>query len=394
MVDGIQELISALQTDTYETSKTYGAEVSSIDSEGTVWVYLAGSTMETPTVLSSTEVSVGDYVNVEWRNNKLYIAGNVSNPSAGAVRVTAVEQAAQIANQAAQNAVADADVARQAAESAQDNAVRAQGSAEDAQASADNAKQSAGTALDQLGIVQDVVGVLALLSNKAEYQVTTDEEVQGGKWYFTREGTSPEYLYHVVDPPPQSVYHLTEDTSVDSGKTYYSRSGTGTEQDPYVYTEVQSPVVADIGTYYEKYYEMVGIDASVKDYITSRLVVTSDGLTIQDPTMQTRILLSPKDGVVLTGANGKVVGKYGATAQIGDTSSFHIEMDGTELGFYQAENKVAYISNQQLYISQSVVLQQMDLGEPYNGVTGFGQWSWKVHKNANGYNNLNLKWIG
>lgn len=118
MVDGIQELISALQTDTYETSKTYGAEVSSIDSEGTVWVYLAGSTMETPTVLSSTEVSVGDYVNVEWRNNKLYIAGNVSNPSAGAVRVTAVEQAAQIANQAAQSAVVDAGIARQAAETA------------------------------------------------------------------------------------------------------------------------------------------------------------------------------------------------------------------------------------------------------------------------------------
>ena len=29
-----------------------------------------------------------------------------------------------------------------------------------------------------------------------------------------------------------------------------------------------------------------------------------------------------------------------------------------------------------------------------NGVDAFGQWSWKLHKNASGKNNLNLKWIG
>ena len=98
---------------------------------------------------------------------------------------------------------------------------------------------------------------------------------------------------------------------------------------------------------------------------------------------------------MLYGPDGSVIGKYGNTAQIGDSAGFHIEMDGTELGFYQADRKVAYISNNQLYITQSVVLQQMDLGIPVaNG--GLGQWSWKVH--ANGLtpnrNNLNLKWIG
>jgi len=43
-------------------------------------------------------------------------------------------------------------------------------------------------------------------------------------------------------------YFLTEDTEIVAGKTYYTRSGT----DPnYTYTAVASPVVANIGTYYE-----------------------------------------------------------------------------------------------------------------------------------------------
>ena len=111
--------------------------------------------------------------------------------------------------------------------------------------------------------------------------------------------------------------------------------------------------------------------------------------------MQTKILLSATDGVVLYGPNGTIIGKYGSTAQIGDSAGFHIEMDGTELGFYQASRKVAYISNNQLYITQSVVLQQMDLGITVND-GGLGQWSWKVHANGDNpaRNNLNLKWIG
>ena len=193
-----------------------------------------------------------------------------------------------------------------------------------------------------------MVGVLDLLSTNATYQLTADTEIQPGKWYFTRSGTSPDYVYTVVNTPD----------------------------------------VDDIGTYYE----MVSIDSAVQNYVTSKLTVTSQGLWIQEPTMQTRILLSATDGVVLYGPNGTVIGKYGSTAQIGDAAGFHIEMDGTELGFYQATRKVAYISNNQLYITQSVVLQQMDLGIMVAD-GGLGQWSWKVHANGDNppRNNLNLK---
>lgn len=252
---------------------------------------------------------------------------------------------------AAGNAVTAAGNAANAAAAAQNSADAAQSSADAAALQASTAGIYANSALSQIGIIQDVVGVLDLLSTNATYQLTQDTEVQPGKWYFTRSGTSPDY----------------------------------------VYTVVANPVDADLGTYYE----LVSIDAAVQDYLTSRIAVTSAGMWIQDPGMATKILLSSTDGVVLYGPNGSVIGKYGSTAQIGDEAGFHIIADGTELGFYQADRKVAYISNQQLYITQSVVLQQMDLGTTVND-GGLGQWSWKVHANGEtpSRNNLNLKWIG
>lgn len=252
---------------------------------------------------------------------------------------------------AAGNAVTQAGNAANAAAAAQSSADAAQASADTAAAQASTANVYANSALNQLNIVQDVVGVLDLLSTNATYQLTTDTEIVPGKWYFTRSGTSPDY----------------------------------------VYTVVTTPNVDDLGTYYE----LVDIDAAVHNYLVSKLAVTSAGLWVQEPTMQTKILLSATDGVVLYGPEGTIIGKYGSTAQIGDASGFHIEMDGTELAFYQASRKVAYISNNQLYITQSVVLQQMDLGITVND-GGLGQWSWKVHANGQtpSRNNLNLKWIG
>lgn len=252
---------------------------------------------------------------------------------------------------AAGNAVTQAGNATTAANNAANAAATAQASADAAALQASTAGIYANSALDQIGIIQDVVGVLDLLSTNANYQLTADTEVQPGKWYFTRSGTSPDY----------------------------------------VYTVVTNPVDADLGTYYE----ITSIDQAVESYVTSRLAVTSDGLWIQDPGMATKILLSSTDGVVLYGPNGSIIGKYGSTAQIGDAAGFHIEIDGSELAFYQADRKVAYISNQQLYITQSVVLQQMDLGITVND-GGLGQWSWKVHPNGAtpSRNNLNLKWIG
>lgn len=87
--------------------------------------------------------------------------------------------------------------------------------------------------------------------------------------------------------------------------------------------------------------------------------------------------------------------------RIGQSDDFHIKITKSALEFWQGEeddentNRVAYITNHQLYIEQSVVLQQMDVGTSIaNG--GLGKWSWRVHPNNEDppRNNLNLKWIG
>lgn len=118
--------------------------------------------------------------------------------------------------------------------------------------------------------------------------------------------------------------------------------------------------------------------------------VASFGSTTTIGGASSKIVLS-EDNIILYGENGQLA-KYGASAIIGDENDFHIEVGGTEIGFYQASQKVAYINRNKLYITQSVVLQQMDVGTPVlEG--GLGQWSWKVHE-VNDMNNLYLKWIG
>ena len=63
-----------------------------------------------------------------------------------------------------------------------------------------------------------------------------------------------------------NTYALTEDEDIVAGKTYYTRSGTSPN---YVYTPVQSPVKASLGTYYEvtattTYYKAWKVDSVVK----------------------------------------------------------------------------------------------------------------------------------
>ena len=86
--------------------------------------------------------------------------------------------------------------------------------AEDAKTNASIAQQSAETAVSQLSVVENVVGVLDLVSKNGTYDLTQDTEVIPDKWYFTRSGTSPDYVYTVVndpsgDPNAQGWYELT-----------------------------------------------------------------------------------------------------------------------------------------------------------------------------------------
>lgn len=67
---------------------------------------------------------------------------------------------------------------------------------------------------------------------------------------FTALGTSPEAIRFSLGAADVTgkAYALTSDVALVTGKKYYTRSGTSPN---YTYTEVASPVVGSIGTYYE-----------------------------------------------------------------------------------------------------------------------------------------------
>ena len=132
----------------------------------------------------------------------------------------------------------------------------------------------------------------------------------------------------------------------------------------------------------------------INNYITE---ITNEGISIHpDSNINDGIEIS--DHIIIK-KNGTPVAYYGESTIIGAEDGFHIKLDANDtegrLSFYQGPNEVAYINNNQLYISQSVVLEQMDLGTLISN-NGFGQWSWKVHPNGQSpsRNNLNLKWVG
>ena len=96
-----------------------------------------------------------------------------------------------------------------------------------------------------------------------------------------------------------------------------------------------------------------------------------------------------------------LVATFGENACIGNDTGFHIRIiadtDNGEVAFWagaetQTGNKVAYISGQELYITQTIVLNQVSIGNTVAS-GGAGQWAWRVHE-INGQNNLYLKWLG
>ena len=108
----------------------------------------------------------------------------------------------------------------------------------------------------------------------------------------------------------QYTYSLTTDVAIDPDKTYYTRSGTAPN---YVYTPVDEPDVADIGTYYEQftviytsgspvvlYDENANMSASVFNNVYSGIVgyayrTGTIDLSLGDPRIEGNDVLSVAD---------------------------------------------------------------------------------------------------
>lgn len=223
------------------------------------------------------------------------------------------------------------------------------------------------------------------LTYACEYSVTANDAAAAASGYATAALNSLSEVEKVVDVlgwiAEHGQYALTGDTEVIDGKYYFTLTGT-------TYSVVNSPT-GDPSS--QGWYELTNVDTAISNYVASHLALDSSGLWLQTDNVDSKILLSSADGLVIYGSNGPLA-KYGQDAIIGNESGFHITIDGTEIGFYQAAQKVAYINGNKLYITQSVVLQQMDVGTP-TADGGLGQWSWKVHE-VSGANNLYLKWLG
>lgn len=244
---------SIIFQDTKKASESTGS-VSSVGDDGTIYVRIDGSTVETPVSGTYSDVKVGDDVKVSVYKGRASIAGNSTSPSVGATfvdeSVAPVKKAADTAMDMALAAEADAARAHEAADQAQADAARAHDAADQAQSSANDALESARDAnasaidaLTGLSTVEDVVGVVSWAAEHSSYV-----DAEGD---------------HVIE-----------------GKTYYTRSGTGTEEDPYVYTKVDNPVDEDIRSYYE-----YRIDEEFASYVMTHLALTDQGLYVTlDPT--------------------------------------------------------------------------------------------------------------
>ena len=277
--------------------------------------------------------------------NTAQSVANAATSAAAAASIAAADAQsdALIANGNALEAQRLAGLAQGAAVEAQDSATSARDRANEAYNSAVSANTAASGAIESLGIVQDIVGVLNWVSEHGDYVLTNDETVIPGKYYFVRSGTSPNYSYAVVTP-----------------------------------SEGANPKTLG-------YYELTDASESVSNYISTHMALSNNGLYLQTDEGEgtSRMLVSPTEGVVLFGPDGSRVATYGSETIIGNLDSLHLEISNNKLSFCQGQEEVAYVSGQRLYISQSVVLNEMMLGN--------NKWAWRFDDRDDA---IYLKWIG
>lgn len=312
---------------------------------------LTGSVNSLTTRVAAAE---GDITNVESD-----ISGLGTRVTTAEGKLTSAEGKIETLETSVETATDLLDDMQNAAQQAGTTLTQIYQDATEASTAASSANLSANSALAGLSIVEDVVGALEWL---AEHRtLSTDTTVVDKKIYFT----------------------YNEETGAISRV-----SPDGTE----------NPSA-------EGWYEM---SDAMGDYVSTHLSLTSTGLWIVKDGTSAQLQLNENGMSVYPAGSNIPIATYGTNATIGDANGFHITItadynDSHEgrLSFYRdGTNEVAYISGDSLYINKSVVVQQMNVGltqgavDTSTGEIGHGQWSWKVHQNANGLNNLYLKWLG
>ena len=87
----------------------------------------------------------------------------------------------------------------------------------------------------------------------------------------------------------------------------------------------------------------------------------------------------------IQGINGTYIDLDSGTVLLGDSAGFHMVADSTELGFYQGQTRVAYVSNEMLYVPLAVGVNAIQVGDENST-----SWQWKLRSNGN----FQLKYVG
>ena len=425
-----KDLIGVIRYSGQREVKAYDTQAQVTRVEGqTAWVHIPGGVDETP-VKRTINAKQGDVVQVRISDGSAWLMGNASSPPTDDTQAFIASGIAEKAEVDAKRAQDAANSAETAAEQAWTKAGEAETAAGEASLSAAAANKAANGALTQLSVVEDVVGTLTWISEHGTYVLTQDTEVVPGKHYFEKQGDT----YNLIINPSGNP----------STEGYYELSGVDEAVTNYVATHLALTneglwVVNDSGSY-----KVLLSSEGMKVFDPEGLPVSTFGESIEFSSTRPQHIGgddayitfydSDNDGIPdainIGGSNVTVLGNR-SLADIASACDVaeedrdyirqHFKMDedgftvsenlngsetgvrgvlkGDRLSFYHGPAEVAYISDQRLYISQSVVLQQMDVGikqteVDIHGDPGKGQWSWKVHENANGENNLYLKWLG
>lgn len=396
-----KDIYTVLSKSEDKKPKPYDTQAKVTKVEGdTAYVRIPGSENETP-VRKTIEVKEGDNVQARLSGGRAWITGNDTAPPTDdrmAIKAgSTAEMAAQASKQAwdyAKEAKGAAETAYRAAESAQTSAARAEQKADEAVQSATVANRAANDALTQLSTVENVIDTLEWIQEHGEYQITADTSVVKGKIYYNLTGTA---ISTPVGSPVRNGYY--EQVTVDE-KTYFVKStDTAVDSTKTYYNVVPQAILEPTGNPNENLYYDLLIDEAISNYVASHLALTDDGLWIlTDGTPDTpaaKVLISSvagREGVTIYGSNGQTLAHYGDSAIIGDAAGYNIriETDATNgrISFCKGNDAVAYVSTDQLYISKTVVLNEMQVGR---GADNSIKWSWAYDATDE---SIYLKWIG
>lgn len=290
-------------------TKVGTARVTRRDSDGSVWVRLPGSNVDTPVngqILSDAQV--GDTVSVRIENGRLSLMGNASTPSVGQQQVNTTVRPVR---QTADNALETASTAQTAAELATSYAATAQTAASQATTAAGQAVSAATAAGTAAAQAQQDANSANASAKGALLSLATVEDVVDTLTWITKHGTMA----------------LTTDTAVDPSKVYFVPDASG----QYVvggstYSIVQNPTTEGLSGYYE-----LTIDKSVENYIATHVAVTNEGLWLT-PTSSNgyRVLIATGAGTTYTTAGTYIIDNGGnVRAIIGETITLGNAADGS-----------------------------------------------------------------